>query len=99
MKALAVAVLLFTLPALADDLPRAVDVKAARLELQDGSPLAVDGGCWLRSDVCIGMAQEVVKLQAENDSLKAAPSFGIGIILVGLVVGLGVGFAAARAIR
>lgn len=80
-----------------DDVPRAVGLSRALALTTDGERLVLDGGVWLRDDVAIAAASELVRLRAENGELRTtatptAPTL-LWAVGVSLVIGLAGGLA------
>ena len=76
-----VALLLAALPAWGQDSRAAADrgvAVTAQVLQPDGSSATVEGGCWLRSDVCVATGRELVQLRRETLVLK--------VVLVGLAL-------------
>lgn len=89
-----------------DDQPRALSLERATATTVSGLILELDGGVWLRDDVALERAKELVSLRAENDTLKtsAPPAPGaLAVILTGAIAltlgvagGVMLGLAARR---
>lgn len=69
-----------------------VDVERATVTT-DAGVLELRGGCWLSDGVCLGTAQELVKLRTENAELRKGPPVGTiaAVAAVTLVCGLVLG--------
>ncbi len=76
-----------------------LDVARATVTLQDGRTLAVSEGCWLSTERCVLTARELRRLDAENAELRRQSARVPVVVLVAVVLGAGVGFAAARLAR
>lgn len=76
-----------------------MDVESAIVRTPDGGVALVPSGCYLEEGRCLGVAQELARLRAENAELKRAPvetPLGLVVALaLGLVAGLGLGVAVA----
>lgn len=103
MKAVLLALVLAA-DAGADAPVRAVSVRHAMIEADDGRTLFVDGGVWLAEDVARARVANEWRLDAENRALKAAPAPVPTGYLVAILAGLGAGlvggaFAAREACK
>lgn len=92
MKSLALALLL-AVPALADDVPLAVEVRTGLIETVGGGRLEVAGGAYLPHARLMANAQELAKLRAENISLRESVSVAPTAVWVlgGTALGVGLG--------
>ncbi|WP_426752897.1 hypothetical protein [Myxococcus sp. Y35] len=77
-----------------------LDVAYATVTLQDGRTVAVSEGCWLSTSRCMDTAQEVRRLQSENEALRQhSGDVPLVKVLVALALGVGLGFTTARLVR
>ena len=56
---------------------------SAQVLLPDGTQHQVQGGCWLRDDVCVATGRELVRLRRETVALKVA-LVGLGVVTAGV---------------
>jgi hypothetical protein len=81
--------------------PEVLSVERGTLEVT-GEPAAVEinGGCWLSEKRCVRTAAEIERLRAENESLrKQAGDSKLVVVLVAFALGMGAGFAVAKAAK
>lgn len=92
MTYLLIAALLSADPA--PELPPAVRAERARLLLPGERWVDVElPGAWLPEPRLVAVAQELVRLRAENEALKAGPVATPAWVLIAIAVGLAAGFA------
>lgn len=80
-------------------LPKTIDVRAARVTLQDGGTIDVVEGCWLRTDSCIESARRQVADHVEVKKLEEGmltDPTTIAAISGALISGIAIGFAVAK---
>ncbi|WP_232293299.1 hypothetical protein [Stigmatella aurantiaca] len=78
-----------------------LSVERGTLEVTDESAaVEVNGGCWLSEKRCVRTAAEIERLRAENESLREqAGDSKISVVLIAFVLGMGAGFAVAKAAK
>jgi hypothetical protein len=57
-------------------------VGSAVVVLPEGGTAHVEGGCWLRADVCVATGRQLVQMRNENRTLKVA-LVAAGIVAAG----------------
>lgn len=88
--------LLVALPAWAEGV--VVQVHDGYVRQLDGVTLQVRGGAWLDGPTFLAKGQELEKLRAENERLKAAPVATPTAVVVALAIGITVGLGGAAAL-